>query len=335
MESGGALPATVGKKGKQGTASMGAGGMRGGAQPAAVPAATPTVDEPTPGWSGMMCQCMAMKHDLVTNCTSCGKIACVVEGGFGCSFCGSALPVTGREPRKVGGGGIQGCSEGGGGAQQSEALREALVRKDKLLLFDRTSASRTRVLDDQGDYFTSHNWLSQKEREKGETEEKARREDAALQRGARRQVKLSIDIMGRRVIETQGEGGEEGKQDGGQEAAVEEVPVNLGSTGRSPGAGGNSGVGMGEAVDLTVATEEVSTGTEAREDQRPSLENTGLRGRAKEVYDVMRVNLEKRGRRRADGKGKNGKSGRTIAESSRVSLWRVQHDVTPEDVDLP
>ncbi|CAM9758466.1 unnamed protein product, partial [Scytosiphon promiscuus] len=148
---------------------------------------------------------MGKTHDVVINCTSCGKIACVKEGGFGCSFCGSALPSTGREPRRStsGGGDSGGAVQAGGAEPQSAALKEALERKDRLLLFDRTSASRTRVLDDQGDYFTSHNWLSQGEREKGEAEEKARRDEAASRRGARRQVKMSIDIMGRRVIETQ------------------------------------------------------------------------------------------------------------------------------------
>lgn len=278
---------------------------------------------------------MGKKHDVITNCTLCGKIACVVEGGFGCSCCGSALPVTGREPRGVGGGGSnksQSEPNGGGVAPQSAALKEALARKDKLLLFDRTSASRTRVLDDQGDYFTSHNWLSQKEREKGEAEEKARRDQAALQRGARRQVKLSIDIMGRRVVETQD--GEGGGVEGNQEAAAAEgLSVDLGS------ASGRVDVGMREEDNPTETAKQTPDGSDVGSDQRLSLENTGLRGRAKEVYDVMRANLEKQGVRRIgvngkkDGKGKAvGRTGPRIAETSRVSLWRVQHDVSSDSL---
>lgn len=340
-DSKGSTGTAVGKKSKRQNKGVAAGAgvnKRGGSGSAAAiaVAAKPAADgTDPPGWSGVSCQCMGMKHDVITNCTLCGKIACVVEGGFGCSFCGSVLPVTGREPRGVGGGGsniAQSEPNGGGVAPQSAALKEALARKDKLLLFDRTSASRTRVLDDQGDYFTSHNWLSQKEREKGEAEEKARRDEAALQRGARRQVKLSIDIMGRRVVEAQG--GEGGHVEGNQEAAAAEgISVDLGST------SGCIGVGMGEEDNSIDATKQTTCGRDVGSDQRLSLENTGLRGRAKEVYDVMRANLEKQGVRRVgvknkkNGKGQAvGKTAPRFAETSRVSLWRVQHDVSSDSL---
>lgn len=297
-------------------------------------------------WSGVSCQCMGKTHDIVTNCTSCGKIACVVEGGFGCSFCPAALPRTGREPKSQsggdnkGGGASESASEsasGGGGAPPSAALKEALERKDKLLLFDRTSASRTRVLDDQGDYFTSHNWLSQREREKGEAEEKARRDEAAQRSGARREVKLSIDIMGRRVVETKkaGESGGQEKSDGVVNAAMEGLSLDFGASARGArgGIGGSDAVGGARA---TAVEQQPPAGSGQATDQRPSLENTGLRGRAKEVYDVMRANLDKQNRRQPSGRG--GKGSRIAggagvrADKSRVSLWRVQHDVESEDV---
>ncbi|CAM9760252.1 unnamed protein product, partial [Discosporangium mesarthrocarpum] len=145
-------------------------------------------------WSGITCTCMATRHALVTNCTSCGKIACEAEGGYQCSFCLSDLPVTGREPR--------GSGSGSGSTDQrqpqSAALEAALARKEKLLLFDRTSAARTRVLDDHGDHVTSHNWLSRADRARAEAEEAARRE---LQAARRRMVKVSLDILGRNVFE--------------------------------------------------------------------------------------------------------------------------------------
>lgn len=300
------------------------------------PAATaPAVVESTPEWSGVACQCMAMKHDLVTNCTTCGKIACVVEGGFRCSFCGLALPVTGREPLKFIGSSVMvgASSSEGEGVQESAELKEAVARKDKLLLFDRTSASRTRVLDDQGDYFISHNWLSQKEREKSEAEEKARRDGAALQCGARRRVKLSIDIMGRRVIETQQKGVTDGGQEGGEvQPATEGVCLDLGSTKKDRGASAEGDLAVGAADDPVERDEKVPSGSRVGADYRPSLENTGLRGRAKEVYDVMQANLEKQGRRKPGGKGSKAGKSNAVPETSRVSLWRVQHDVAPDDV---
>ncbi|CAN0461472.1 unnamed protein product, partial [Ectocarpus sp. 8 AP-2014] len=256
---------------------------------------------------------MGKTHDVVTNCMDCGKIACVKEGGFGCSFCGCRLPTTGREPRSAASGGVDGAA--GAAAPQSAALKEALERKDRLLLFDRTSASRTRVLDDQGDYFTSHNWLSQREREKGEAEEKARRDDAASRRGARRQVKMSIDIMGRRVIETQdpGEGradggGGEGEADDDASKKTQGVSLDFGSS--SAAGGGAVGTSAGAAAAGSIA-EEADTPGAGNGNQRLSLENTGLRGRAKEVYDVMRANLDKKSRRRRPG----GAGGKAVAGS--------------------
>lgn len=272
-------------------------------------------------WSGVTCLCMGKKHDVITNCTTCGKIACVREGGFGCSFCASALPVTGSEPRRSGESKtIIGEEEELADAAQSDALKEALARKDRLLLFDRTSALRTRVLDDQGDYFTSHNWLSREEREKAEADEKARQDDSAQRRGARRQVKLSIDIMGRRVIEAKdGEEPMPGHVEGGDE---------------------RSGI-VDEGIRYSAST---ATGVTSRNDasesakgsgnQRPSLENTGLRGRAKEVYDVMRANLSKQGRREGHGSSTK-RGGFKVAEESRVSRWRVQHDMASDDFIRP
>ncbi|CAM9198631.1 unnamed protein product [Laminaria digitata] len=310
-----------------------------GGTPKKAAAAAVAVAEPAPQWSGVSCQCMGKTHDIVTNCTTCGKIACVVEGGFGCSFCAAVLPRTGREPKSQSGGDTKGggASEGvSGGAAPSAALKEALERKDKLLLFDRTSASRTRVLDDQGDYFTSHNWLSQRERESGEAEEKARRDEAAQRRGARREVKLSIDIMGRRVVETKeaGEGGAQEKSDEAVNAAMEGLSLDFGANAR--GTSGGIGGGAVGAANTTAVEQQPPAGSGQAADQRPSLENTGLRGRAKEVYDVMRINLDKQSRRQPGGRGGKGSriagGGGVRAEKSRVSLWRVQHDVESEDV---
>ena len=318
-----------------------AGAKKTTATAVAAAVATPA---PAPEWSGVTCLCMGKTHDVVTNCTSCGKIACVKEGGFGCSFCGSALPLTGREPRKIDGttdgvGGATGAEKNNPAASpQSAALKEALERKDRLLLFDRTSASRTRVLDDQGDYFTSHNWLSQGEREKGEAEEKARRDDAASQRGARRQVKMSIDIMGRRVIETQDTAAADtaaAARGVGEESTTRSGGVSLDfGLATSGGRGGDSSTAAVDKDDA-IEVETPGPGTAGGANQRVSLENTGLRGRAKEVYDVMRANLDKKNRRRPGaGKAAAGlqrKSG-SVAESSRVSLWRVQHDVDSDDL---
>lgn len=293
----------------------------------AAPAArTASKDEVNPGWSGRTCLCMAKKHDLVTNCTACGKIACVVEGGYGCSFCGSSLPVTGREPHKATIPGSPPSSTGEDLDAESPALKEALARKERLLLFDRTSASRTRVLDDQGDYFTSHNWLSQKEREKAAEQERLHREEAAQRRGARRQVKVSIDIMGRKVVEARdGSSDPEGDPDGLEASDLVSGDGALGDASSGPDGAAGGGRRQGAA-----AAE--ANSSSATHGDRISLENKGLRGRAREVYAVMRANLEKQERLRSGKRGSRARG--RVPERSRLSLWRVQHDA-PLDEGLP
>ena len=61
------------------------------------------------------------------------------------------------------------------------------------------SVQRTKVIDDDSDYFTvDSRWLSDKERELlREREERLREEH----RGSRRKKKMTLDIAGRRVVE--------------------------------------------------------------------------------------------------------------------------------------
>ena len=47
------------------------------------------------------CECQARKHDLVSNCVSCGRIVCAQEGSGPCLFCGS-LVVTREEQEVIG-----------------------------------------------------------------------------------------------------------------------------------------------------------------------------------------------------------------------------------------
>ena len=54
------------------------------------------MDSNNKGGKGRKCDCQAVKHDLVNNCTNCGKIVCALEGSGSCSFCGS-LVVTKEE----------------------------------------------------------------------------------------------------------------------------------------------------------------------------------------------------------------------------------------------
>lgn len=45
------------------------------------------------------CQCLAVRHRLIGNCTSCGRIVCEQEGSGNCYFCGNL--VLSAEERKL------------------------------------------------------------------------------------------------------------------------------------------------------------------------------------------------------------------------------------------
>ncbi|XP_068000288.1 activating signal cointegrator 1 isoform X2 [Melanerpes formicivorus] len=85
-------------------------------------------------------------------------------------------------------------------ARLKAGLEQAVKHKDKLLEFDRTSVRRTRVIDDECDYFAadSNQWLSGREREALRRREQELRE---LRHAARRTTTLSLDFAGRRVLE--------------------------------------------------------------------------------------------------------------------------------------
>ena len=80
-----------------------------------------------------------------------------------------------------------------------EGYTAALEQKDRLVHFDREVAARSRVFDDQNDYFQDSNdrWLSQAERELARRKFEAIREKKTMKR---KNVKISFDIAGRRVM---------------------------------------------------------------------------------------------------------------------------------------
>jgi hypothetical protein len=50
-------------------------------------------------------------------------------------------------------------------SNDDEKVKKAIEHKNKLIDFDRTSAKRTQVIDDESDYFsTNSKWLSQKQK---------------------------------------------------------------------------------------------------------------------------------------------------------------------------
>eukprot|EP00803_Ostreobium_quekettii_P008314 evm.model.scf_263.6 EVM.evm.TU.scf_263.6 scf_263:53477-59707(+) len=167
----------------------------------------------------------------VANCLKCGKIydcrkmseAIIkfLESGGICSFCGNQVTLTSNGetvmPQTATGNQLvdlqnsKGVSAAEAGESNQEAsssvsvskMDEAASRaaefKDRLVEYDRNAAKRTTVIDDQSDYFEvdSNVWLSEQERR--DLRQRLDREQE-LENSRRRNVRYTIDIVGRKVL---------------------------------------------------------------------------------------------------------------------------------------
>ncbi|BET01177.1 ASHypothetical protein domain [Nesidiocoris tenuis] len=129
-----------------------------------------------------ICECQAIKHSLVNNCLSCGRIVCEQEGPGPCLFCDSVVQPRGV-PQNLG--------------KVESSLESALELKERLLEYDKTSESRTKVIDDENDYFSTNSvWLS---KEQKEALRKKEEELQALKHSRARNI--LIDFTGRCVVD--------------------------------------------------------------------------------------------------------------------------------------
>ena len=113
--------------------------------------------QPLKGKPKTICGCFGNKHPPLTNCLHCGRISCEREGYDYCPFCNHLI--------------TQFIPSG------SSKIDSALAHKERLLEYDRTSASRTHVHDDQMDYFVTQSsmWCSEQEQEDAGRMEEERR----------------------------------------------------------------------------------------------------------------------------------------------------------------
>ncbi|XP_076947196.1 uncharacterized protein LOC143619054 [Bidens hawaiensis] len=138
---------------------------------------------------GKPCSCEARRHRLVSNCLSCGKIVCEQEGEGPCSFCGALVLREGST--------YAGLEEQVGPMSDAEVAAEAYAKR--LVDYDRNSAARTTVIDDQSDYYEmeGNTWLSMEEKE---LLRKKKEEIEEAERANRNKVVISFDLVGRKVL---------------------------------------------------------------------------------------------------------------------------------------
>ena len=131
------------------------------------------------------CGCQSTVHAFLSSCFLCGRIICEVEGPFNCFNCNAAFvpTITGDEAEAA-----------GYGQDTVHAYRQ----KDKLMVFDKEHAKRTKVFDAQADYYESSTWLTEEEKEELKARDKKRREKY---RPTKKRSKLTLDLVKRRVME--------------------------------------------------------------------------------------------------------------------------------------
>jgi len=175
------------------------------------------------------CECQATKHKLISNCMSCGRIVCDQEGSGPCFFCGnlvctkqerefmsqgtkkaeqlkrkllSDLPPT-HDPSSTQLSLVSGAVSRelpSKEAKLAEGLAKAQAHKDRLLEFDKTHTKRTKVIDDESDYYASGagSWLTKDQKaavQKKEEELRAKRFGSRLDR------KITFDFAGRQIVD--------------------------------------------------------------------------------------------------------------------------------------
>uniref|UniRef100_A0A5S6QPL9 ASCH domain-containing protein n=1 Tax=Trichuris muris TaxID=70415 RepID=A0A5S6QPL9_TRIMR len=116
------------------------------------------------------CDCQGTEHEALMNCLHCGRIACRQEGSGPCSFCGNLVCTLEEEEALKRGDEnalllmqkfMPGSKELPKIADVSAELQKALDIKDRLLEYQRESAQRTIVYDDQADYYNmSSAWIN-------------------------------------------------------------------------------------------------------------------------------------------------------------------------------
>ncbi|XP_022911827.2 activating signal cointegrator 1 [Onthophagus taurus] len=145
------------------------------------------------------CDCQATKHDLINNCTKCGRIVCAQEGSGPCFFCDNmvctryemeVLNKNTKESDKLYNHLVE--------QKKSKEWKKALETRNRLLKTDQMGDSiKNKIFDDQNDYFDLNSkWLS--EDDKSNLKKKHASMHSSIHKN-RRDMKLALDFASRTV----------------------------------------------------------------------------------------------------------------------------------------
>ena len=137
----------------------------GTAEKAVKTAKNPEPSKPAPpkkGKAKFVCGCFGTVYKPLTNCLHCGRIICTREGYGYCPHCGNLV-------EKI----IDTAKSG------NANMDKAIQHKERLLKFDKENTRRTKVFDDQADYFqnSTSTWLTEDEQFDAQAKEDQRRKE--------------------------------------------------------------------------------------------------------------------------------------------------------------
>jgi hypothetical protein len=167
---------------------------------AAAAAAAAAVAPDDRSWRGRVVNCLACGavHDC-RGADAGGDAMRAFIASIACVHCGAPVPPDGE-------------------ASSAASDVAAALAAARLVEFDRTSAQRSTVVDDQGDYrddFEGDAWLSASEKKTRRAALAAAEEAAAAER---RRVRVTLDLVGRRVLAADG-------SEGAAPAAIDEAEL--------------------------------------------------------------------------------------------------------------
>ncbi|CUV05295.1 unnamed protein product [Cryptosporidium hominis] len=143
------------------------------------------------------CGCYAKLHAIYITCIQCGRISCelekdIIELNNECIFCKSKL-VKGDSGDFI--------SEGNNEDEEIAHYFQALERRDRLLEYAKNSTSRTRVIDEETDWFSEFEnpWNTKDERLLALKMSKECAESAA-----KRKTMINIDIENKQITMDEG-----------------------------------------------------------------------------------------------------------------------------------
>ncbi|KAI9136127.1 hypothetical protein BKA69DRAFT_1105893 [Paraphysoderma sedebokerense] len=162
------------------------------------------------------CGCQASKHDLLTNCLSCGRVICMAEGPGPCLFCGTLVLSAQQQielllQRQRDNTGIKSRLDlpdqiDNALADVTEKLQKAEENKNRLLDYQRSSAQRTKVYDAASDFYSpsqdrSRHWLS-KDEQQVLFQKEAERIELLKEREIRsgKGYTITLDLQGKKVM---------------------------------------------------------------------------------------------------------------------------------------